>query len=489
MKVLDSKVLSYIARTYGKRFADGGEAEQNATTDQLLGQEEAKLDQPAPSNIGQAEELNQARNPDVQPVFPEATPVAAADTAPAASETNPQSDFEKAGIPDIEESLRESKVANVESAKAAEVQGQAEVAALKSANDKIAALPSANDITQAYKAKDDALFQAYQSKQLDPNRYLHSQSTAQKIGTGLALFLGGIGSGLTGQPNPAAKMMEDAINRDIDAQKNSQDQQTNLWKMNKQEYGNDLAANLATQNQILTGTKVQLEQAASAAKGPTAQANAKAANALIDQKIAENRFKLSLMQPTSDTIGLDPAKKVPWLVPPEKQGKVNDEIEAAQNATKAAPEVMSMFNQAATEVRPMTGGIHTSLTAFVPGMESAGQKSLHTLLGPTFKDVEGTVRQAAMDNIFKNTTPQFGDDDSTIDAKRRALQDYLTSKSSAPNASSFGINLGDYPSTAVKKAFPAAPQAKASQGNIRYDSNGKAWTKNAQGMVVPAGKP
>lgn len=467
MKNLNPKALEYIAKTYGRKYAgDESNPSQSEVTDQILSNEESKLDQ-TPSNIGQAEELAQAKNPDVQPTFPEATPV----QAPAdQGQPAPPSDYEKAGVPDIEGALEEQKAANTAAAEATAKQGEAEVKAYTAANAAFAALPTQNDIAAGYKAKDDALFKAYQAKELDPNRYYHNMGTAQKVITGIGLLLGGVNS---------SKLVEDAVNRDIDAQKNSQDQQMNLWKMNKEEYGNDLAANLATQNQIFTGVKAQLEQAASAAKGPMAKAAAQNGNALIDQKIAENRFKLSLMQPTSDTIGLDPAKKVTWLVPSEKQVKVNDEIEAAQNATRAAPEVMSNFDQAAKEVRPLTGGLSTSLTAFVPGMESAGQKSLHTLLGPTFKDVEGTVRQAAMDNIFKNTTPQFGDDDSTIASKRRSLQYYLMSKSSASNASSFGINLGDYPSTAVKHAFPPTPGSKAAKpgsSEVRY-LNGKPVTK------------
>ena len=50
------------------------------------------------------------------------------------------------------------------------------------------------------------------------------------------------------------------INRDIDAQKNSQERAGNLWKMNRQALGDDLSADLATKNQMLTGVKYKLEQ-------------------------------------------------------------------------------------------------------------------------------------------------------------------------------------------------------------------------------------
>jgi len=67
---------------------------------------------------------------------------------------------------------------------------------------------------------------------------------------------------------------------------------------------------------------------------------------------------------------------------------------------------------------------------------------------PTFKDLEGTVRQAAMDNTFKNITPQPGDKDYTVETKRQALLDYLQSKASASTAKGYGIDLHRFESTA-----------------------------------------
>lgn len=471
MKKLDSRTLRYIAKAYGKNYAEGDEVAAPSSEDSSGGASGDWNDTPpagfdgspqanpnvaitsdtlaqanmAPSDVNVPAEANVEVPPET------AAPTPIPPQQDQAQNQKVESDFQKAGVPDIEGALQEEKSANVAGAKAQADQGQAEADSLKAASEAIAKLPSANEITQAYKAKDDALYKAYADKKLDPQRYVHSLSTGQKILSGIALIIGGAGAGASRQPNLAAKMIDDSINRDIDAQKNSQDQSMNLWKMNKEEYGNDLAANLATQNQLLTGTKLQLAQAASNAKGPIAQASAQAANALIDQKMAENRFKLSLMKPTSDSFGLDPAKKVQFLVPAEKQAKVFDEIDAAQNTARNAPAILKAFDDAANSVHAMD---------FVPGIDNADQKALHAMLGPTFKDVEGTVRQAAMDNMFKNTTPQDFDDKRTTAIKRNALINYMTAKSSAPNASGFGINLGEYPSTNVKGSIPPVPGKK-----------------------------
>lgn len=161
----------------------------------------------------------------------------------------------------------------------------------------------------------------------------------------------------------------------------------------------------------------------------------------------------------------DPSALVKNLVPPQHQQKVFDEIEAAQNTTQNASKILNAFDASAKEARPMSGGTGTSLSAINPWDSTANQKALHALMGPTFKDVEGTVRQAAMDNMNKNTTPQFGDSDRTIGIKRNALVGYLQSKSSAPTAKGFGIDLKNFPTT----SFKTGPAVDADLGSMSND--------------------
>lgn len=156
---------------------------------------------------------------------------------------------------------------------------------------------------------------------------------------------------------------------------------------------------------------------------------------------------------------MDPALLVPTQVPEHHQAKAFGEIEAAQNTRANASKILTAFDNAANKVHGVD---------FVPGMANADQKSLHALMGPTFKDVEGTVRQAAMDNMNENTTPQFGDSKATIEKKRSALIGYLKSKSSAPTALGYGIDLKKFPSTALTdKALGNTVQMLDPKGNIR----------------------
>lgn len=175
---------------------------------------------------------------------------------------------------------------------------------------------------------------------------------------------------------------------------------------------------------------------------------------------------------------MDPSDLVSTTVPPDQRSKVFDEIKAAQNTAKSAPQILAAFDRAAKEVHAAD---------FVPGMHNADQKALHALMGPTFQDVEGTVRQAAMDNMNENTTPQFLDNANSIARKRAALVGYLTSKSAAPTAKGFGIDLSQYQTTHVDPKILEGSAKKTMVADTHKDlpvgavSNG--YVKTAAGWV------
>ena len=83
------------------------------------------------------------------------------------------------------------------------------------------------DLHKAGAARRDADMAAIQRQQdalaninttVDPNRYFASMSTGGKIATALGLVLGGIGAGNDGV-NRAVGVIDNAINRDVEAQK------------------------------------------------------------------------------------------------------------------------------------------------------------------------------------------------------------------------------------------------------------------------------
>lgn len=150
-------------------------------------------------------------------------------------------------------------------------------------------------------ADNDAKFEAaLSSKAIDPNRIYKNQTTGQSIGHAIGMFLGGIGGALTHQENPAVKYMNDAINRDIDAQKTDQSNSMNLWKVHNDTLHSAQAATLQTRNNYLSDAKTKLEEQMGSLPGPMAQQKAQLLGSQIDQEMAMNRFKLAAFQGASN---------------------------------------------------------------------------------------------------------------------------------------------------------------------------------------------
>lgn len=297
--------------------------------------------------------------------------------------------------------------------------------------------------------KDRALEQAFMDKKIDPNSYWAKKGTASKVMSSIGLILGGIGSGLTGQPNLAANMIKENIDRDIDAQKEDKGSAMNLWKMNRDHFQDDRQARLATQNQMLTAAQAQVNQATALAKGPMARERLAATSFQINQMKEENRAHLALMKAQSNggMAEVDPSLLVQRLVKdPTQQKQVYAEISAAQNTNHMRESIMKNFEDAAKENTILrTGFGHLRTPGSVLG--------LHQALQPTFADLEGTVRQAAMDNTFNNVTPMAGDSEYKINQKRATLMHYLESKASAPTAKGNGIDLQKFKSTSSDPSF------------------------------------
>jgi hypothetical protein len=175
----------------------------------------------------------------------------------------------------------------------------------------------------------------------------------------------------------------------------------------------------------------------------------------------------------------DPAKLVPTLVPKEHQAAAFNEIDAAENTKKMSSAIMNAFDQADQENTALKTGAGMLRTP-----PSVG--ALHQALQPTFKDLEGTVRQAAMENTFKNVTPAPGDLPSTVATKRLALEQYLQSKASAPTARAYGIDLSKFDSTSAYKSPNAAKPVGPKPGDVEdghvfmggYPSQQSSWMKD-----------
>lgn len=301
---------------------------------------------------------------------------------------------------------------------------------------------------------DDKYAEKLKSQNIDPNRVYKNMDTGSKILSGIAMILGGAGSGVAGGPNLAAKAMDDAVNRDIDAQKNDKENTMNLWKMNRQAYGDDMQANLATRNQILTGVQLQMQKAAATTTNMDAKMRAdQFLNQIQGEKIQNNKMQglLSTQAPggQTGTLGVDPAYLLNSIQDPKQKEAATAEVSRAQNVSKNSKEILQAFDDATNENTVARTGAGLLRT---PGSVMA----LHQLILPNFKNIDGTVRQAAMDETFHNVTPQPGDSQHKIDQKRQALNEWMNSETTnAPNfKAGTGVDLTKFASAAPQQSAP-----------------------------------
>lgn len=325
---------------------------------------------------------------------------------------------------------------------------------------RITELQELNNRSNGYLSDYNKEYQHFQSdlqnNHINPQRYIQNMTGGQKIMSAIGMILGGIGGALTHQENPAMKFLNQSIENDVNSQKEDMNNKRTLFSANMQNFGHQLNALEMTKANLAQIVDAQLQQSAAQQGSALAMARAKQAGAQLKLQYGPALFKQMARRQALDinsaagqaqVIGqnpaanVDPAQLVQALgIPDHAQKDVLEEIKRAQNVGVNGDKILSYFDQASKDNTVLKTGAGFLRT---PGSVMA----LHQTLLPNFKTIDGTVRQAAMDETFKNVTPQPGDSDAKIAIKRQALQDWMHSEVSAPTAKSYGLNLQNFAST------------------------------------------
>jgi hypothetical protein len=313
-------------------------------------------------------------------------------------------------------------------------------------------------IADEYKAKDAAFMQQVMNSKIDPNRYFKNQSTGQHILSAIAMAIGGAGSALSGQQNIAANKINQAVENDIAAQQNDQSKTLNLWKMNRENMNSDMEASIATRNQLLSLAQAKLAMAGANVQNAQARLQAQQMISQIEQQKLQNRMLLGQTGMGGGSQA-DPTRLVSMLVPQQQQAQAFKELGQAKAANQNEGQIMKLFDAAAKNARPLTGGNAASLMNTVPGYELPEIKNMRLLFYPIVHDNEGRVNEYEIHDVQTNM-PQWGDSDSTIAKKRLALQNFINSKKQAPTASGYGINPEMFSSTTSNPVLALSPQKR-----------------------------
>ena len=187
-------------------------------------------------------------------------------------------------------------------------------------------------------------------------------------------------------------------------------------------------------------------------------------------KVAANGKNSGAGNEYGDLSNTDPATLVNQKVPPADRAKVFEEIKDAQNMRKLAPKILAAFDMANTR-DPVT--------------HAQGAREFEGILNTTIADTEGTARQAAFKSIHDNMGPGgFAALPGENSTKRRTIAEYMSSKSAAPTAAGYGIDLTKYKNSNLN--FDPVNMKDPNTGKVHsvpFDLVDKA--KKAGGIVVP----
>jgi hypothetical protein len=318
---------------------------------------------------------------------------------------------------------------------------------LKQQQDQFANINKFYDLQQkdlaTHEAKMSDLIQDIREQKIDPNKIWSSKSTGEKVMAGIGLVLGGIGAGLTrsGQ-NQAFEFMNQAIARDVDAQKAAIEAKKTGVELENSLYGRALQrtndARSAQYAALAMGqelAKQKLMSTALLSKNPAVQANADMIAARLDEEIAKNKMAYGqslLSSPMVMTKNQD-LNMIMRYVPKDQQNEAIKQYNDINEHLHEGEVIKSAFDSMSKNQGVMTRiSSPVQSTKQIESDTSTIQLAMAKLAGRL------TENEA---HIVENNLPKLGDDQATLKQKEKNLMGLYYSKT--PKSlilESFGVN-------------------------------------------------
>lgn len=430
--------LYHDAKVMGPGFADGGEVSigdlSGAAPSEIPEALRAKELPPAPVEAPPAlygvtpdtqSTMSSAPLPgsmEAAPMMPMAASQAPAPQAAPAGNQDPFGTQAAAGM--FSKGIEEQRQGIAGEARALGQQGKAEAQALDAGQEML------KKNLQDYQAKMEKLnahrqelLQAYGSGEIDPNHYIGSMGTGKRIATGIGLILGGLGGALTGQENPALKMINLQIDRDIEAQKANLGKKKSLLEFNQQEYGNLRDAADATRIQMNDLVSHQLKVAAAKSMDPLAKARALQAVGKLEADNANMAATLTARNTVLSGKGIDqiaPELKVTYGMPegPAKTEAMK-QLKDMQEAVSLRDDALEAFDKI-TKLQTLGSRLGSPLQS---------SRQIEAIEGPVLdkltKDTSGRVTPETV-KLIKGIFSKVGNSPETIAQAKRSLNNLLT---------------------------------------------------------------
>jgi len=303
------------------KMADGGEVADNKSI--MTAADEAPVQNqlvpaqveatPTPADVG-VNEIPQSQiasdiagatenAPQAPTATPPSTDAQSPNTAPPdASNANPYA----AGMNALQQGMEQYGAGATAEAKAVGELGQKQAAQRDQAIQQRAELEKTNQhnldwITKEYQDVTHDI----RNNLIDPKHYLGEMGAGGKVATAIGLFLGGIGSGITGQSNPAMDFLNKQIDRDIEAQKANLGARENLLGAAFKQFGNMHDATQFTRMVLESNITDQIAKQADLAQSPIAKAKAQMIIGQMQASHAQEIGQMALRRSVMEHMGGD----------------------------------------------------------------------------------------------------------------------------------------------------------------------------------------
>lgn len=417
--------------------------------------------------------------PDPSAASGQTAPTPAAPGAPGAKPVDPMADFNRAfGI--MGAGLAEQKAGAMRAIGEGDKASDAEKAAAQQLADNEAKkqaaaaefqgaqLQNMQRAQDAYKTEKAALQKQSQdlydnvlNAKIDPNHFWNTRTTGQKIMAGIGMVLGGIGGALAHQGNAGMEMLNNAIARDVDAQKENLGKQKSLLSYNLERTRDLDSAVEHTFVQMQQMTAAKMNQLAAQYGGPEAQARAGEYKAQVDQRsavfheqqaqkvgqttLAQGNLALQKAQLAHQQAALaggnlnalpEEMRKRAVALPNGQLAFAYDEDSAKEaRKTEEAARGLSQVLGNLRQVRKQ-GGVETPI---IPTEAKAKAEATQAQLVPLINELSRLNRltKEDVDNVLKPLIPDATSwKDGTYKGKLQALEQYLQAKLNASRATS-----------------------------------------------------
>jgi len=248
-----------------------------------------------------------------------------------------------------------------------------------------------------FRQERDKLVQELNDGRVDPDRYIKNMSTAGKIATGIGLVMGGIGSGLTGQPNLAFNHFENQIKNDVSSQEQNLGIKRTLLSDHLSTFKNIEDAKDAVQvasrsvlahKLLAAGTQARSDIARNSLNLTAAQLQAK-----NEEDIRNKEYQLNWLNPQFAS-QYSPTVQIAHnpMIPEKERSKLFDEYKNMQDYQATSSNVMNLYDKVAQE-NTIARGIGRmgrqppSLKAFKVEMDKLAKQREGRVQGQTIQDM------------------------------------------------------------------------------------------------------